>query len=127
MAAPPLHVFVYGTLKRGGSNHHYLHDQKFLSEARSVPGYTLYQPADYPGLVIDPADQDGVTGEVWEISPACLSALDELEGVKEGLYRRIAIPLAEPHSAMAVETYLYLLPVIGHRHLGSTWRSTGHA
>ena len=28
-------VFVYGTLKRGGANHHYLRDQKFLTAERT--------------------------------------------------------------------------------------------
>jgi len=121
MESAPLRVFVYGTLKRGGTNHHYLLGQKFLTEARTQPGYTLYQPADYPGLVIDPTDREGVIGEVWEVSANCLAALDRLEGVDEGLYRRITIPLVAPHPDMTVETYLYLRPISGTPHLGSTW------
>lgn len=117
----PPRVFVYGTLKRGGSNHHYLHGQKFVAEARSRPGFTLYQPANYPGMVVDENDREGVTGEVWEVSAACLSALDCLEGVNEGLYRRITIPLAAPHTELTVETYLYLRSIAGKPHLGSTW------
>lgn len=121
MESAPLSVFVYGTLKRGGSNHHHLRGQKFVTEARTQPGYTLYQPADYPGLVADPTDREGVTGEVWHVSTDCLSSLDRLEGVDEGLYQRITIPLVAPHSGMTVETYLYLRPITGVPHLGSTW------
>jgi len=123
MESAPLRVFVYGTLKRGGSNHHYLRGQKFITEARTQPGCTLCQPADYPGLVIDPTDREGVTGEVWEVSTDCLSALDRLEGVDEGLYRRMVIPLVAPHTGMTVETYLYLRPSAGTPHLGSTWNA----
>lgn len=121
MEPGPLRVFVYGTLKRGGTNHHYLRGQKFVTEARTQPGYTLYQAADYPGLIVDDDDRDGVTGEVWEVSSVCLAALDRLEGVNEGLYQRIAIPLIAPHSGLRVETYLYLLSITGKPHLGSNW------
>lgn len=66
-------VFVYGTLKRGGRNHAHLSGQYFLGPARTQPGYTLYQPADYPGMVPVTADRDGVTGELcrW-MTNACV-------------------------------------------------------
>jgi len=34
-------IFVYGTLKRGGRNHHFMAGQQFVGEARTAPGYTL--------------------------------------------------------------------------------------
>ena len=117
-------LFVYGTLKRGGSNHHFLADQRFLSIARTVPGFTLYSLSAYPGLVPSPDDRAGVTGELWSIDDACLVRLDELEGTAEGLYRRAPITLAEPApvaSFTPVETYFYLRPLVGHPALGSTW------
>lgn len=115
-------VFVYGTLKRGGSNHRFLAGQRFLHEARTVAGYTLYRPADYPGLVREPGDTEGVRGELWEVTPGCLRELDRLEGVAEGLYERAAIPLSPPHAELAVQTYLYLRPLEGSPRLGSEWR-----
>lgn len=117
-------VFVYGTLKRGGSNHRFLAGQRFLHEARTAPGYTLYQPADYPGMVRAESDRTGVTGEVWEVSPACLRQLDRLEGVAEALYARETVPLAAPHAELRVESYVYLRPLDGARHLGATWHET---
>ena len=36
-----IRLFVYGTLKRGGSNHAQLAGQKFIAEAHTMPGYTL--------------------------------------------------------------------------------------
>ena len=74
-------VFVYGTLKQGGSNHHYLAGQQFLGEGLTTPGYTLYSLGDYPGMVRAPGDQAGVAGEVWNLDAACLAKLDWLEGV----------------------------------------------
>lgn len=117
-------LFVYGTLKRGGSNHAFLAGQRFLGTARTVAGFTLFSLGTYPGLVPSPEDRDGVTGELWSIDDACLVRLDELEGTAEGLYRRAAIPLAAPApvaSGTAVETYFYLRPLVGHPALGSVW------
>ena len=41
-------VFVYGTLKRGGSNHSFLAGQRYLGPARTPPGFTLHSLGDYP-------------------------------------------------------------------------------
>jgi len=83
-------VFIYGTLKRGGSNHHLLAAQEFRGAARTAPGFTLYELAGYPGMVPEGGDREGVRGEVWAVSDECLRLLDELEGTAEGLYRREA-------------------------------------
>ncbi len=114
-------VFVYGTLKRGGRYHELLAAQKFIDEACTVAGYTLYQPSDYPGMVRAKEDTEGVTGELWSVSETCLADLDALEGLPQKLYARIPIPLLAPHDSLAAESYLYLRPLIGCRHLGSTW------
>ncbi|MDI1319207.1 MAG: gamma-glutamylcyclotransferase, partial [bacterium] len=74
-------VFVYGTLKRGGSNHAFLARQRFLGEARTAPGFTLYSLGDYPGMVRAPGDTAGVTGELWVVDDTCLAELDQLEGL----------------------------------------------
>ena len=68
-------LFVYGTLKRGGSNHHHLAGQTFLGPARTTPGFTLFSLGAYPGLVAAPADTRGVTGELWSVDAACLARL----------------------------------------------------
>jgi gamma-glutamylcyclotransferase (GGCT)/AIG2-like uncharacterized protein YtfP len=117
-------LFVYGTLKRGGSNHAHLAGQRFLGEARTAAGYTLVSLGDYPGLVPASGDLAGVTGELWQIDAACLAGLDELEGIAENLYTRgpiqlVVRPDADP--AIRVETYFYARPVSERPRLGSTW------
>jgi gamma-glutamylcyclotransferase (GGCT)/AIG2-like uncharacterized protein YtfP len=114
-------VFVYGTLKRGGSNHSFLAGQSFVAEARTAPGYTLYELSGYPGMV--PGGDAGcfVKGEVWSVDAACLERLDALEGTGEGLYRREAVPLEEPFAGRNVEAYIYLKGVEGRRRIGDTW------
>jgi gamma-glutamylcyclotransferase (GGCT)/AIG2-like uncharacterized protein YtfP len=128
----PWFIFVYGTLKRGGTNHRYLAGQRFLGPARLEPGFTLYSLGEYPGLVADSSDREGVAGELWAVDAPALAALDELEGVAEGLYARVPARLVEgetssgaealhPGDLDRVETYLYLRPVAGRQHLGSVW------
>lgn len=117
-----IRVFVYGTLKRGGGNHSYLAGQQFLGAARTPPGFTLYSLGDYPGMVRAPADTAGVAGELWAVDVGCLLRLDELEGVAEKLYKRVAIRLAPPFGDEPAETYLYLHDLTGRLQIGSDWR-----
>jgi gamma-glutamylaminecyclotransferase len=118
-------VFVYGTLKRGGSNHAHLAGQTFLGEARTARGFQLYQLSGYPGMVAEKSPRaEGVTGEVWSVDAATLEQLDRLEGLAEGLYRREPVPLLPPFNHHVVETYLYARSVQGRHELGSTWTET---
>jgi len=115
-------IFVYGTLKRGGRNHHYLAGQQFLGVAHTVPGYTLFSLGDYPGMVRSAQDTAGVSGEIWAVDEAGMKQLDELEGVDEGLYERVTVSLAPPFDNQTVETYLYLRNLDGRAAIGSTWK-----
>ncbi|HEY4246397.1 MAG TPA: gamma-glutamylcyclotransferase family protein [Lacunisphaera sp.] len=114
-------IFVYGTLKRRGSNHRFLAGQQFIGEARTVPGYVLYSLGDYPGMVRSSDPVHFVTGEVWQVDPAGVVKLDQLEGTKEGLYERAGISLEAPFERSSVETYLYLRRLEGRPAVGSTW------
>ena len=113
-------LFVYGSLKRGCHNHHHLAGQRFVGEARTGPGYRLYDLGDYPGLVVDPTDTDGVTGELWDVEPDALAHLDEFEGVAETIYRRVRVELSVPFNQIEADTYLYARDP-GQRPLGPTW------
>lgn len=115
------HVFVYGTLKRHGSNHRFLAGQEFIGNAQTVGGYSLYSLGDYPGMVRSTDPTHFVTGEVWKVDDTCLAQLDALEGVEEGLYTREAVKLTPPFHEHRVETYLYLRSIEGRRLIGSTW------
>jgi gamma-glutamylaminecyclotransferase len=114
-------VFVYGTLKRGGSNHLFLTGQKYLGDVRTEPGYTLYSLGDYPGMVRAPGDQSGVTGELWDVTDACLAELDRLEGLDEGLYERVNVVLLPNAHASSAQAYLYLRPHHGLSPVGPHW------
>lgn len=114
-------VFVYGTLKRGCSNHGYLAGQKYVGDARTTPGFTLYKVTDYPAMVRSADPGDHVTGEVWEVDAEGLRGLDRLEGIAEGLYTREPIALEASFKDTHVDTYLYARSTARLKKLGSTW------
>ena len=110
-------VFVYGTLKRGGSNHRFLTGQSFEGEAATLPRYRLYDRGPYPCLV-DNESGVAVRGEVWAVDDATLRRLDEYEGVPT-LYTRKEIALAgEPGPVLA---YFYNGDVRGYPDCGDRW------
>jgi gamma-glutamylcyclotransferase (GGCT)/AIG2-like uncharacterized protein YtfP len=114
-------VFVYGTLKRGGPNHHLMAGQKFVATARTKPIYKLYSIGDFPAMVEVPQEGSPIEGEIWNVDSACLSKLDRLEGLEEGLYKRVPIHLQPPNHTQPVEGYIYLLSIAGRRDCGTTW------
>lgn len=95
------YVFVYGTLRRGGSNDINLRKPapRYVGTA-SLPGL-LYDLGPYPGLILALSDSSldnavKVTGEVYAVLPALEVNLDELEGllpVSTGEYFKRFLPL----------------------------------
>lgn len=114
-------LFVYGTLKRGGENHLHLAGQRFLGEAATGPGFTLYGLKGFPGMVRATDAAEGVTGEVWEVDADCLRTIDILEGTVEKLYERVPIILLAPFADLPAQTYLYLRSLEGRPSVGPTW------
>lgn len=114
-------VFVYGSLKRGRSNHHYLVGQRFLGDARTLRGFRMFDLGGYPGIVAADADGYPIEGEVWEVDAECLAQLDRLEGVDEAEYRRQLIEIAPPFQQGPVEGYVYLRSVNGLQEVGASW------
>jgi gamma-glutamylcyclotransferase (GGCT)/AIG2-like uncharacterized protein YtfP len=113
-------IFVYGTLKRGCKNHRQLAGQAYIGQAHTVAGFQLYDLGNYPGMVADPTDTAGVTGEIWSVDANALARLDAFEGVAEGLYRREPIPLLAPFENELAYTYIYARAP-GSRALGPRW------
>ncbi len=85
MPASSERVFVYGTLRRGGSQHIRMAGAVFVT-AGSVRG-RVYRIDWYPGLVLDAA-AGPVAGEVYDVSPELFVRLDEFEGAE---YRRVRV------------------------------------
>jgi gamma-glutamylcyclotransferase (GGCT)/AIG2-like uncharacterized protein YtfP len=86
-------VFVYGTLRRGGSNAFRMDGAEFVGRG-SVAG-CLHAISWYPGLVLGNGC-GRVVGEVYRVGAEHLRALDEFEGISaseiEGAeYRRVRV------------------------------------
>lgn len=113
-------VFVYGTLKRGLSNHGWMRGQTFVDEAVTEPRYRMHDLGGYPGMVEVP-DGLAIEGEVWEVDEAGLQRLNVLEGVDAGEYALVPVALQPPWDQRGVLGYLYLLPVAGCRDCGTRW------
>ena len=114
-------LFVYGTLKRGCRNHANLVGQRFVGEARTVPGHRLHDMGGYPGLITAAEEPGGVEGEIWLVDAQALAHLDAFEGVAEGLYRRAPVALQPPFEKHLVEAYWPIAPVDGLPVVGNVW------
>lgn len=90
----PALVFVYGTLKRGHGNHHWLSDASFLGEA-VLPDVVLHDLGPFPMAV---PGEGSVRGEVYAVEAGGLARLDRLEGYPR-LYDRRRLPLADGRHA----------------------------
>lgn len=84
-------VFVYGTLRKGGSNHGLLRCSRRLGCHRTEAGFRMLHMGGYPGVVT--GGEDLITGEVYEVTPRVLRWLDRLEDHPR-TYRRV--PIATP-------------------------------
>jgi gamma-glutamylcyclotransferase (GGCT)/AIG2-like uncharacterized protein YtfP len=80
------HVFVYGTLRRGGRND--------INRLEPAPRYVgmgevkgiLYHIDWYPGLTLGGEQAVTVVGEVYEIEPALEVVLDRIEQIEPGAH-----------------------------------------
>lgn len=98
----PTQIFVYGTLRRGESNHGFLAGSVFLRAGRTEPRFTLVSLGEYPAMLM--GGETAVHGEVYAVDPRTLAALDALEEHPD-LYRRQTIHLQD-----GTEVWAYLLP-----------------
>jgi gamma-glutamylcyclotransferase (GGCT)/AIG2-like uncharacterized protein YtfP len=97
-----VHLFVYGSLKRGGRHHEELRDARFLGEARTASGFDLVpvelSGGSYLALVTAPGKPSSVPGELFEVPVELLPALDDFEG---DAYERKDVALSAPHDSAA--------------------------
>ncbi|MDO8910113.1 MAG: gamma-glutamylcyclotransferase family protein [Pseudohongiella sp.] len=90
----PMLVAVYGTLKRGLSNHHLMQSAQYLGEDY-LDSITLYDLGPYPGAKAELSA--GIVIEVYAVDALQLGVLDELEDYnaaapEQGMYNRKLFP-----------------------------------
>lgn len=103
-------VAVYGTLRRGGRNHHFLKHAEFLGRGQSLEAYCMY--IDYlPRLVpfvSRSSAQSPIVVELYRVDAPTLKALDRLEE-HPNWYRRelcdFVLDGAEAHTETHTEAH----------------------
>ncbi|MFN0199618.1 MAG: gamma-glutamylcyclotransferase [Planctomycetaceae bacterium] len=94
-ARTTLPLFVYGTLRKGKCNHHYLHGKYDRMLTATLPGYLRVHP-----IMVKPHPGAAVEGELYFIKPelfhAVLQGCDHLEELYPGElhgpdYRRLDV------------------------------------
>ncbi|SDM60014.1 Uncharacterized conserved protein YtfP, gamma-glutamylcyclotransferase (GGCT)/AIG2-like family [Franzmannia pantelleriensis] len=96
VAHTPL-VAVYGTLKRGLRNHHWMEGAAFLGSDR-LSSITLYDLGPYPGAKAQPSR--GVEVEIFRVDAQLMAGLDHLEDhrvrtPKQGDFERVVYTTAQ--------------------------------
>ena len=69
-------VFVYGTLRAGEPNHYLLDHHDLVARARTEAAFELVSLGAFPAMIA--GGTTAVVGEVYEIDPVTLAALDRL-------------------------------------------------
>lgn len=86
-------VLVYGSLRAGLGNHHYLHTAEFKKYLK-LDGFEMYDNSGYyPYVFYTGNNDDSILGEVYEVDNMTMRDLDRLEGISEnnddmGHYKR---------------------------------------
>jgi len=110
--APSCLLFVYGSLKRGQSNHQELGSAVFICEVRTAPQFALRVRGGFPLLV---SGEQSIRGELFTLPTTQLPALDAFEGQD---YRRCEIELRDHRCAI---TYMARDPSDGVAYPGDEW------
>lgn len=105
------YVFVYGTLKKGFYNDHYLEDSPFMGNAQ-VKG-ELLNIGPFPALLgkkNDDSTPTWVQGEVYIVDNETLARLDRLESEGSLYHRKSTIAHFGQHRtarALAIQAYFW--------------------
>jgi len=88
-------LLVYGTLKRGYGNAHWLRDAIYLRDA-FVPGFTLWGWPDFGNAfpIAVPRPGGEIKGELFAVEDRAFTDLDQLEGVPY-LFDRMTVTTTE--------------------------------
>lgn len=102
------HVFVYGTLRRGQTNAHYMQGARCIADGAWTYGELFDTNEGYPAMIC--SNEVKVYGEVYEVNDDVLHKLDELEeytgNAETDLYDRITQTVYV--TDMEIHAYVYI-------------------
>ncbi|MDA0831981.1 MAG: gamma-glutamylcyclotransferase [Planctomycetota bacterium] len=107
----PLPLFVYGTLRQGQCNHHYLHGKYSRRLIAKLPGFHRVHP-----IMVMKHPTASVEGELYFIKPELyrkvMEACDLLEELHPGQtvgpdYRRICLPVETAEGIVDAWAYVH--------------------
>lgn len=102
-----MHVFVYGSLKKGHGNHRCLEGATFVGPG-ILDNAKMLNLGAFPGII--PAADIDVFGEVYKITPDILKRLDRLEGHPTFYCRKLAPIFTDFEETSApIEAWVYFL------------------
>ena len=102
-------LFVYGTLMKNRGNNDLLGDSEYLGKYHTDPRWGLVDLGAFPAMV--PSNKS-VKGEVYLVDDDILEAVDALEGVDFGLYKRHRVYINCPVSNLRREAWAYIYGAI---------------
>jgi gamma-glutamylcyclotransferase (GGCT)/AIG2-like uncharacterized protein YtfP len=105
-------IFVYGTLRKNQSNHHYLESAEYLGNASTKDNiYTMFSNGYYPGVKL--MGNSKIHGELYNVNNTELKRIRNLEGYREsapteGLYDEQNIQVIDKNNnELTAKTYIY--------------------
>jgi gamma-glutamylcyclotransferase (GGCT)/AIG2-like uncharacterized protein YtfP len=114
-------VFVYGTLRDGEGNHHYLAGAQQLTRIAKARGRLVDTGCGYPAMLLD--EKQWTHGELYEVDNRMLRRLDRLEGYygqndSRNLYDRVEVAVETDQGSVRALTYIFhkddgLPPIVG--------------
>lgn len=98
-------IFVYGTLKKGFSNHAYMYGSKFVGKSTTVEKYPMVD-SGIPYMYKSDGNGFQIKGEVYRVPKSRMPSIDNLEG-HPTWYKRTPIEVTfEDGSVHTVEAYI---------------------
>lgn len=105
-------LFVYGSLRPGGTQHQLLTGARYLGRHRTEPCFTMHDLGEYPA-VVEPGHH-AIVGDIFVVDAATLARVDDYEGYPHEYTRRL---IATPFGSAWI--YLYCPDCAGVGVIGS--------
>lgn len=115
-------IFVYGTLKRGGSLHYLLRDAEFLGTGRTFDRHPMV--INIIPYLIDVNAGHHIEGELFSVRAGELAAIDSLEGNPNWCRRKLRTVMVagDPYRA-----FIYFLQPMAYRSVPNWQHMTYHS